>query len=129
MAGSRQKLRCNRCGQFLNPETDPKSRGQYPGDRCSHEAVGYMGCTWSCGGQMRMWEETYNLYDRVTHPDIYYGREIFTVVEVHTDHIRVKGDFSGVGHPDQTALYLKDGWVIHSRVYWRQVIPDEVVKS
>ncbi len=54
----------------------------------------------------------FKLKDKVSNPDVYYGREVFTVVGIRADEIEVGGDWSGGTH----AVYQKDwckaeGWV------------------
>lgn len=122
----RKKLRCNRCGKYSDSNNKPY-HGAVEGIRCSREFV-YKELTWSCGGNMYMWEETYKPFDKVVHPNIYNGNEIFTVIEVMQDHLILKGDWSGVGHPEQESTVLKDGWVIHSRVNYHQVLPSDPIE-
>jgi hypothetical protein len=121
---SRKKLRCNRCGKFVDTETDKPYHGQEEGSYCRREFVDSYNSNWSCGGNIYWWEETYNLYDKVVHPNIYNGNEVFTIVAVMHDHLILKGDWSGIGHPDQESTVSKNGWIIHSRVHWRRVLKD-----
>lgn len=122
------KLRCNQCGKFVDPANDQPHHGNEPTQRCSREYINRHG-TWSCSGRIYAWKETFNLYDKVVHPDILSGKEIFTVIEVATDRLKVKGDFSGIGHPDQSDWFDDEGWIVHSRVRWLQVLPDMPVNT
>lgn len=38
------------------------------------------------------------LYDKVIHPEIYNGNEVFTVVGIRTDELELLGDWSGGTH-------------------------------
>lgn len=52
------------------------------------------------------------LNDKVVHPDIYYGREVFRVVGIRTkpDEVELEGDWSGGTHNVcQRAWYKKEG--------------------
>lgn len=123
------KLRCNRCGKFVDLENDKQYHGKEIDQYCRRLFKDHRDTTWSCSGQIYAWKETFNLYDKVVHPDILSGKEVFTVIDVATDRLKVKGDFSGIGHPDQSDWFDDEGWIVHSRVKWLQVLPDMPVNT
>lgn len=129
MNQSLKKLRCNRCGKFVDTEADKPHHGQEAGSYCRREFVDSYNANWSCGGNIYWWEETYNLYDKVVHPNIYDGNEVFIIVAVTNDKIKVEGDFSGVGMGHSQEWFDKEGWIIHSRVNWRPVLKDTYKES
>lgn len=42
--------------------------------------------------------------DKVTHPDLYYGREIFEVILIYKNRVLLRGDWSGMFG------YIQNGW-------------------
>lgn len=50
------------------------------------------------------------LYDKVTHPELYNGNEVFTVVGIRMHELELRGDWSGGTHNvDQTGWFKRDG--------------------
>lgn len=50
------------------------------------------------------------LYDKIIHPEIYGGKEIFTVVGIRMNELELRGDWSGGTHNvDQIGWFKRDG--------------------
>ena len=52
----------------------------------------------------------FQIGQKVTHPDIYWGREVFEVVGIRRDELELRGDWSGGTHNvDQSGWYKIEG--------------------
>ena len=59
---------------------------------------------------MTMKTNKIRLYDKVIHPELYNGNEVFTVVGIRINELELRGDWSGGTHNvDQTGWYKRDG--------------------
>ena len=59
------------------------------------------------------------LYDEVTHPEIYHGNEIFTVIGIRVNELELEGDWSGGTHNvRQRSWHKKAGTVIYKKHNW-----------
>lgn len=70
-------------------------------------------------------ENNIRLYDKVIHPEIYGGNEVFTVVGIRMNELELRGDWSGGTHNvDQTDWFKRDG----TKKYYQHLI-DEKAKQ
>lgn len=54
--------------------------------------------------------EEFKLYDKVTHPEIYWGNETFVIVGIRPFEVELQGDWSGGTHNVcQRSWFKKDG--------------------
>ncbi len=52
------------------------------------------------------------LGDKVTHPDIYWGREVFKVVGIREKELELEGDWSGGTHNVCQSSWIKRDGII-----------------
>lgn len=103
-----KELICNRCGK---PAKDEKGAGDHCGQFFDPEKGGMF-----CSGSIIEWEQDFELFDQVTHPEIYNGNEVFTVVGERLDELELQGDWSGGTHAvSQRGWFKREGTVLKSR--------------
>lgn len=52
------------------------------------------------------------LDDDVVHPEIYHGKEIFTVMGIRKNEVELEGDWSGMNNMIQRCWFKKDGIIV-----------------
>lgn len=109
-----KKLLCNRCGK-------PAHQGKQTGDHCG-QFFDEVKKGMFCSGSIIEWEQDFELFDKVCHPEIYYGNEIFTIVGIRVNELELQGDWSGGTHAViQRGWFKRDGMILKSRPHYYNV--------